>query len=89
MTRIPELSRQPLKIHQLLALRTIWNEDLWNEVLEYLLASVSTQEAIQMTALLGDEDTDSLFKIDYLREFRSYPPSAVLAAFDLIRLNRL
>ena len=91
MRRIPQLSPEPLKIHRLLAFQTVWTDDIWIEVLNYLLASVSDSEALQMTTVLGDsiEFDDSFFKMDYLKEFRPFPPSAILAAFDLIRLNRL
>jgi hypothetical protein len=87
---IPQPGPKPLKIHHLLALKTAWTEELWDEALAYLLAFVSTQGAILMTQLiLLDDPVESPYKIDHLREFRPYPPSAVLAAFDLIRLNRL
>lgn len=80
---------KPLKLHELLAMQTIWTDELWEQSLDYLLARVGTDQAIRMAQFILDDNLpNSIHKIDYLREFRVFPPSVLLAAFDLTRVSR-
>jgi hypothetical protein len=84
--KLSSVDIKPLKIHELLAMQTMWTDDLWDQSLEYLLKKVGTTEAIWMARFILDDNLpESIYKIEYLREFRAYPPSVVLAAFDLVR----
>ncbi len=82
---------KPLKIHQLIGERIIWTDELWDEALEYLLGRVGTVDAMDMSVVLHsinglDRDTvRSPHKVDYLRQFRDYPPTLLLGIFDLVR----
>lgn len=79
---------KPLKLHALIGGHTTWTDELWNETLTYLLEHVGTMQAILMAEQLhrdGSTPPNYPHKIDYLREFRDYPPTILLGVFDLMR----
>lgn len=81
--------KKPLKLHAIIGGSTIWTDNLWEEVLAYLLERVDTMEAIFMAEQLYHDGTDVpnyAHKADFLQEFRDYPPP-LLGAFDLMRLR--
>lgn len=83
---------KPLKIHELLGGQTAWTDELWDQALSYLLERVGTMEAIFMAEQLHHDDTrlpDYPHKIDFLREFREYPPTVLLGVFDLVRVRKV
>lgn len=79
---------KPLKLHDLIGGQTTWTDELWKEALAYLLERIGTMQAIYMTEQLHHDGTrlpNYPHKIDYLREFRDYPPTVLLGVFDLMR----
>jgi hypothetical protein len=82
---------KPLRLHELLAGRAAWTDELWDEVLEYLLGRVGSDDAIYMALLLkamtGHTSPESPHKIDYLRRFRDHPPALLLGIFDVARID--
>jgi hypothetical protein len=68
---------KPLRLHELLAGRAAWTDELWDEVLEYLLGRVGSDDAIYMALLLkamtGHTGPESPHKIDYLRGSATIP----------------
>jgi hypothetical protein len=84
---MPDL--KPLKLHTIIGSNTVWTDELWNAALTYLLERIGTHDALAMTeSFYGDHAPGYPHKIDYLREFRSYPPTVLLGAFDLMRFNK-
>jgi hypothetical protein len=84
-------SLKPLKLHRIIGPTTAWTDDLWNEALAYLLERVGTTQSIFMAEQLHHDDTrlpDYPHKIDFLREFRDYPPTVLLGSFDLMRQRK-
>jgi hypothetical protein len=80
---------KPLKLHTIIGSNTVWTDELWNAALTYLLERTGTFDALAMTETLYDDYAREYpHKIDYLREFRSYPPTVLLGAFDLMRFNK-
>lgn len=82
---------KPLRLHKLLGGQTAWTDKLWGQALGYLLERVGTMEAIFMAEQLHHDGTrlpNYPHKIDFLREFREYPPTVLLSAFDLMRLRK-
>ncbi|MFD9889721.1 hypothetical protein ACFWY9_10285 [Amycolatopsis sp. NPDC059027] len=76
----------PVKLHTIIGTSTAWTDELWEEALDYLLANTATPDAILMSiALSVGAPPDYPHKIDYLREFRKFPPTLLLGAFDLMR----
>lgn len=73
---------KPLKIHELIGGATAWTDDQWNAAIIYLLERVGTMEAIFMAEQLhhdGASVPNYPHKVDFLREFRQYPPTVCLA----------
>ncbi len=82
---------KPLKLHAIVGTATVWTDELWSEALTYLLERVGTIEAIFMAQQLhsdGSRLPDYPHKVDFLREFRGYPPTVLLGVFDLARVRR-
>lgn len=76
----------PVKLHELIASATLWTDELWNAALAYVLENTATPDAIVMARMvLGSELSQHMYKIDYLREFRGWPPTVLPGAFDLMR----
>lgn len=78
-----------VKLHSIIGTSTVWTDEAWNNALTYLLENTSTIDAIAMTRGLGPEPPGHTHKIDYLREFRSYPPTVLLGAFDMMRAEKV
>lgn len=78
---------KPARLHEILGTSTVWTDELWDQALTYLLSSVETLGALEMVKALDGVQplTNSIHKIDYLRQFRTYPPTVLLGAFDLMR----
>jgi hypothetical protein len=77
---------KPLKLHTILGTSTVWTDELWDEALTYLLEWANTFDALAMAQVLhGTYPPNYPHKIDFLREFRAYPPTVLLGAFDLTR----
>jgi hypothetical protein len=86
-----QLVLKPLKLHHIIGTSTAWTDELWNEALDYLLTHVGTLQALTMYSTIdraGEDTVVSLHKVDFLREFRRYPPTTLLGAFDLMRTLR-
>lgn len=81
---------KPVKLHDLLGASPTWTDELWDASLTYLLDRVGTVDAILMVQVLPGRSgaPQHLFKIDYIREFRQYPPTLLLGAFDAVRASR-
>lgn len=80
---------KPIKLHNIIGSTTVWTDDLWDEALNYLLENTGTLDALAMAeTLFGDDRPNYLHKIDYLREFRAYPPTVLLGAFDFMRHHK-
>jgi hypothetical protein len=83
---------KPLKLHEIIGTSTVWTDELWDEALAYLLQRVGTREAVKMALFLllpnGKNLPDYPHKIDFLREFRKYPPTLLLGIFDVVRMMR-
>jgi hypothetical protein len=78
-----------VKLHELIGTQTLWTDELWNDALDYLVENTATPDAIVMAdILLGDEQAPHLYKIDYLRDFRGFPPTVLLGVFDLMRYRK-
>lgn len=81
---------KPLKLHDIIRTATVWTDEMWDKSLTYLLGYTSTLDALAMAeTLYRDQAPNYLHKIDFLREFRRYPPTTLLGAFDLMRFNGL
>jgi hypothetical protein len=77
---------KPLKLHSIISSSTVWTDELWDEVLTYLLERANTFDALAMAQVLyGDHIPNYPHKVDFLREFRQYPPTVLLGAFDYMR----
>lgn len=79
---------KPVKLHELIGGQTTWTDEMWDAALEYMLERIGTMQAIFMAEQLHHDGTrlpNYPHKIDYLREFRDYPPTVLLGAFDLMR----
>lgn len=75
-----------VKLHSLIAGTTVWTEELWEGALAYLLENTATPDAQVMAEMLDSPVSEySVYKIDYLRQFRQLPPTVVLGAFDWMR----
>lgn len=80
---------KPLKLHDLIAGSTVWSEELWASALGYLLERTSTLDALVMAEVIGIHERPWLVhKIDYLRDFRDFPPTVLLGAFDWMRYQK-
>lgn len=77
---------QPSRLHFLLGNQVEWTDALWDEALAFCERNTATPRAICMTAVLPEQQERILFKIDYLRQFRSFPPLTMLYAYDFQRL---
>jgi hypothetical protein len=78
-----------VKLHELIGSATVWTDDLWDDALDYLVENTATPDAIVMAEIvLGDEQAPHLYKVDYLRDFRGFPPTVLLGAFDLMRYRK-
>ena len=81
---------KPIKLHLLLGSVTEWTDEMWDEALMYVLENTSTHDAVTMARLIrADRLPDYLHKVDFLRDFRDYPPTMLLAAYDLQRKQKL
>ncbi|TWP45973.1 hypothetical protein FKR81_37770 [Lentzea tibetensis] len=78
---------KPLKLHEIIGTSTEWTDELWDEALRYLLERTGTFQVLFMVQVLPNYEAlpDYLHKFDFLREFRNYPPTLLLGAFDLMR----
>ena len=80
---------KPLKLHNLIAGSTAWSDELWDRALAYLLERTSTPDALVMAEVIGSHERPWLVhKIDHLREFRDFPPTVLLGAFDWMRYQK-
>ena len=81
---------KPLKLHDIIGTATAWTDELWDRALTYLLDHTSTFDALAMAEVISSGPVPNYpYKIDFLREFRSYPPTVLLGAFDLMRVRKL
>jgi len=80
---------KPLKLHAIIGTSTVWTDELWDDALTYLLERISTVDTLMMARTLHGEHVPNYpHKVDFLREFRKYPPTVLLGIFDLVRWKR-
>jgi hypothetical protein len=73
-------------LHEILGTSTTWTDELWDEALTCLLDRVGTLDVLAMVEVLPESALPhSLYKVDYLRVFRQYPPTLLLGGFDYLR----
>ncbi len=78
---------KPVKIHAIIGTSTVWSDELWGQALSYLRESTGTFDVLAMAeTLYGDNLPNYPHKIDFLREFRDFPPTTSLGAFDRMRV---
>lgn len=79
---------KPVRLHSIIGTATTWTDERWDEALTYLLGHTSTLDALAIVqTLYHDKAPNHFHKIDLLREFRNYPPTTLLGAFDLMRFG--
>ncbi len=83
---------RPIELHKLIGRACEWTDELWDEALDYVLDNTATPAEARMMAvtILGKRIRSYPHKrykekIDFLCEFRDYPPTMFLGAFDLLR----
>lgn len=81
-------SLKPLRLHTMIGGSTEWTDELWGEVLQYLVECVGSTGAVLMAERLHRERRlpKHLNKADYFQEFRNYPPTVLLGELDYVRL---
>jgi hypothetical protein len=87
----PKKPLKPLRLHELIGGATVWTDELWDMAMGYLLERVGTMQAIFLAEQLHHDGTrvpDYPHKVDFLREFRQYPPTVLLGAFDFMRVRK-
>lgn len=92
---LPEIA--VTRLHAILAGRTTWTDELWEQAATYLSGRLSMVGAQTLAAFIADADAlrphDSdalraaLFKKQQMEIYRKYPPTVLLAFFDLARAH--
>lgn len=97
--RDPLRTITPNRLHAILAGKTEWTDELFEEATSYLSGKLSMVSMGTLAAFISDADVllpeDShqlrteLFKRAQMRIYRRYPPSMLLGFYDLARTHGL
>ncbi len=95
----PLPSLKMTQLHHIVGGQTWWTDETWAEAASYLKAKLSAAQMMTLSGFTADasvltvDDTRALrgafFKGDQLEVFRRYPPTVLVAFFDLARLHKV
>lgn len=72
-------------LHKLIAGEVRWTDSLWPKAFSYLDEVVTEEGSESLEAVLLGSPSAYSTREDRLKEFRRYPPTVLLGAFDLLR----